>query len=397
MRVLCFFAGGIEPLLALLESGTQKAKENSIAAISMLAESDSIQRRIVQSGGITLLAAVLATSSNIKELMAYPQLYSLAASALTKLAKGNAEHQAKITEAGGIPSLVSCMSAPLPELQANAAACLGNLAEGNFDNQAAIARTGAVAPLCTLVREGADMVKEQAAGALWSLTIDNKPNKDTVTKLGGIEPLVSLIVNGTTENSLKQAMGALASLCAKHVENRETIAKLIVNRMANRTQLAQTDNGPERVLSAVSMMCNGSSANQAAIAKAGGVPPLILWLSGGGGAAGGDGAKSSTEGTAALQGAQAAAATALLSMVAGNEMLQVRAAPPHSLANPRPALRSPCNGASPRMPYHDPGLAPLPVMRARALVHAQIPPVVRARAPCTDACAGDGARNLRRP
>ena len=122
-------------------------------------------------------------------------------------------------------------------------------------------------------------------------------------------------------------MGALASLCAKHIENRETIAKLIVNRMANRAQLAQTDNGPERVLSAVSMMCNGSSANQAAIAKAGGVPPLIQWLSGGGGDA--SAAKSSSA-------AQAAAATALLSMVAGNEMLQVG----HSQATRRRTLPS---------------------------------------------------------
>ena len=62
-------------------------------------------------------------------------------------------------------------------------------------------------------------------------------------------------------------MGALASLCSKHVENRENIAKLIVNRMVNRNALAQTPGGAERVLSAVSKMCNGSSANQAAIAK----------------------------------------------------------------------------------------------------------------------------------
>ena len=85
-RVSIVDAGGIEPLLSLLESGTTKAKENSIAAISSLADSDSIRLRIADSGGIPLLAAVLATSSNLKDLMANPQLYSLAASALSKCA-----------------------------------------------------------------------------------------------------------------------------------------------------------------------------------------------------------------------------------------------------------------------------------------------------------------------
>lgn len=79
-RVSIVEAGGISPLLKLLEGGTPKAKENAIGAISSLADSDSIQRRIAESGGIPLLASVLATSSNIKDLMAYPQLYSLAAS-----------------------------------------------------------------------------------------------------------------------------------------------------------------------------------------------------------------------------------------------------------------------------------------------------------------------------
>lgn len=201
------------------------------------------------------------------------------------------------------------MGALLPELQANAAECLGNLSHQNPTNQATIARTGAIGPLCTLLREGSDeQVKTRAAGALWALTIDNKPNKDTVTKMGGVEPLVSLIVGGATDASLEQAIQALACLCFKHSENRENIAKLIVTRMANRSQLTQQAGGAERVLWAVSKMCKGQATIQAAIAKAGGVPPLIVWLSGGGGDA-------SPE-------AQAAAATALLSMVAGNEMLQ---------------------------------------------------------------------------
>ena len=233
-----------------------------------------------------------------------------------RLGKGSQENQTKIAETGAIGSLVGIMGAMLPELQANSAECMGVLAHEHPTNQATIARTGAIGPLCNLLREGSeDKVKTRAAGALWALTIGNKPNKDTVTKLGGVDPLVGLIVTGESDESLAQAMGTLACLMHKHAENRENIAKLIVTRMANRAQLAQQVGGPERVLSAVSKMCAGSATNQAAIAKAGGVPPLILWLSGGGGDASGTGGGSNAE-------AQAAAATALLSMVSGNEHLQ---------------------------------------------------------------------------
>ena len=79
--------------------------------------------------------------------------------------------------------------------------------------------------------------------------------------------------------------------------------------------MTQTPGGAVRLLSAVGKLCNGSNSNQAAIAKANGVPPLIQWLSGSMDT-GSDGASKAD--------AQAAAAHALLSMVTGNEPLQVR-------------------------------------------------------------------------
>jgi vacuolar protein 8 len=306
-------AGGIAPLLSIIEQNT-KAKEASLKAISKLAyKSESIQSAITAAGGIPLLVNSLASSSNAKEMMAQAGLYSLAANALSQLAKGSRENQSKISEAGAIPSLVSILGTPVPDLQANAAECLGNLAGNNPDIQAAIARTGAIAPLCTLLRDGqSDEVKEQAAAALWSLSLDNKPNKDTVAKLGGVEPLVNLLVMGTSESSLDQATGALSSMSSKHTENRETICKLIVARLGSKAQMLQTPTGAVRLLKAVARMCHGSNSNQAAIAKAGGVPTLIMWLSGG----------FSDGKTGGNLEAQAAAADALLSMVSNNDPLQ---------------------------------------------------------------------------
>ena len=58
-------AGGIAPLLTLLEGTSSKAKEQAVSAISKLAyKSAAIQSAISQAGGIPLLANVLTSSSN---------------------------------------------------------------------------------------------------------------------------------------------------------------------------------------------------------------------------------------------------------------------------------------------------------------------------------------------
>lgn len=306
-------AGGIEPLLTLLKNESRLAMENAVSAITQLAyKSDKIQRAIADVGGIPLISNVLVSaSSNVKEMAAAAQLCSKAARAISQLAERNKENQDKISEAGAIQPLVAMLGSPNPEHQANAALALSELSAGNQANQAAIARTGAIAPLCTLVREGTEPeVREQSAAALWSLAADNSANKATVAKLGGIEPLVTLLVSGGSESSHANTIGALAALCSKHVENRETIAKLLVARMNSRMAMLQTPGGATRVLSAVSQLCQSNSANQIAMAKAGGVPPLIMWLSGGF-----DARSFSAE-------AQQEAAHALLSVVSNNEALQ---------------------------------------------------------------------------
>ena len=308
-------AGGIEPLLSLLEGSSSRAKENSVSAISKLAyKSKAIQSAISKAGGIPLLANVLISSStNVKDMMQQATLCSLAASAVSQLAEGNKEIAVAIADAGAVTPLVTMLASSSAELQANAAGALAQLSHNSTENQAAVARTGAIAPLCTLVREGTPEVKEQSAAALWSLSHENNPNKATVAKLGGIEPLVTLLVGGGTPNSWEQAVGALASLCSKHVDNREVISKLLVVRLNSRIAMVQTPGGAVRLLSSVSKLCNTSVANQIAVAKAGGVPAVIMWLAG----TFDVGAKGSVNAEAQCEAAQA-----LLAMATGNDPLQ---------------------------------------------------------------------------
>ena len=123
----------------------------------------------------------------------------------------------------------------------------------------------------------------------------------TIAKLGGVEPLVGLVVSGSSEKSHEYAAGALASLAAKHSENRQAIAKRLVSLL----------NGPileraVRVLSAISYMSNDNAANQLAISKVGGIPPVITWLG------------------SEKEEAQREAAHAVLAIAANNATTQVR-------------------------------------------------------------------------
>jgi vacuolar protein 8 len=297
-------AGGIVPLLALLESTSQKAMENAASALTQLCATRANQDAIAEAGGIQLLVNVLTkSSSNVKETSAI-SLCSLAACAIWELSKNHTANQLAAAEAGAINPLVAMLGSPQAEMQSNAAGALSTLASNNHDNQTAIARTGAIAPLCTLVREGSSETKEQSASALWSLAHENAPNKATIAKLGGVEPLVGLLVSGGSDRSQDFASGALASLSSKHSENRAAIAKRLVGLLNGRQ--------PERavrVLAAIASLSKDQSANQLAIAKVGGVPPIISWLS------------SSSE------DAQREAAHAVLAVATNNATTQVHSLP----------------------------------------------------------------------
>ena len=282
-RISIVDAGGIKPLLALLQDSSAKAKENAINAITQLAyRSQEIQRRIADAGGVPLIASVMvATCSNSKEMMQSAVLCSLTARAIAQLSEGNRANQIALCDAGVIPALISVLGSPNAEMQANASMALASMARENADIQGAVARTGAIAPLCALIKEGPDEVKDAAAKTIWALAEENAPNKATIAKLGGIEPLVTLLVSGGADATQTDTIGALVSLAGKHPDNRESICKQLVGRMASRIAMLQTAGGAVRVLVCVSMFADDNHSNQLALAKAGAVPNLIMWLSGG--------------------------------------------------------------------------------------------------------------------
>lgn len=143
-------AGGVAPLLSLLESHSLKSKENAAEAIKALAyRSRRIQGAIATAGGIPLIANVLVVStSNVKEMMANSVLCSLAAQAVETLTEDNRGNQDAMSEAGGVTPLYTMLTSASASMQATAAGALSALSRRNPETQAAVARTGALTPLC---------------------------------------------------------------------------------------------------------------------------------------------------------------------------------------------------------------------------------------------------------
>ena len=271
---------GIEPLLNLLESTSLTAKGKSVVAITELCRgSKENQGMIARVDGIPKLVSVLSSfSTNTKE-MALILLWTHGASAIKEMVKGHKKNQDAVAAEGAVPYLVAMLTSNDANILANTAAAITHLARNHQQNQHAIAKTGALAPLCSLVKEGSsEDTKDRAASAIWSLATDNATNKDTIAKLGGIENLMGHLVLGTTDKSQRCVAGALTSLASKHSENRTQIAKRLVGLLGSQTTLT-TRSVAVRLHLALNSFCSDSPYNQNAILKAGGIPPLISWLS----------------------------------------------------------------------------------------------------------------------
>ena len=310
-RVTIVNAGGIPALLSLLSGESSNAKEATLRSIiAMSKDSKSRQDAIARAGGINLLVQALQSGASKSDATAAIQC-SLAAEAVWRLAKNHTRNKVAIAEAGAIPPLVTMLGSPQPEMCTNAAGALSCLSRENTRNQTAVARTGAIAPLCTILREGTPEAREQAASAIWALAQDNMPNKSVLAKFGAIEPLVGLLVTGDTPKSARNSIGALTSLASMHADNRAIVSKRVVGLLNTK----DSERGL-RALGAIASLCSAPAgsevsfrsealnASQLAVAKQGGVPLVVSWLS------------------STSEAAKAEAAHALLALSADNVTIQ---------------------------------------------------------------------------
>ena len=202
-------AGAVPVLLTLLSSG--KSQMPAAKAIAKLAANNrSIQEEITHAGGIAPLLALL----NGLDIEAQVQ----AAAALAEMARDNAETQAAIAKAGGIPPLLGLLasrSGPLAgAAQSKAMAALAQLARHNDKNQNAIASMGGIKPLVAALESNQPEVASHAAWALMEISGKNPANQKTIVDNGGVSQLANLMRNSQHASVKAEVAGALWSLSA---------------------------------------------------------------------------------------------------------------------------------------------------------------------------------------
>ncbi|GLC57934.1 hypothetical protein PLESTB_001291300 [Pleodorina starrii] len=257
-------AGGIPPLVKLLNSSDTGVQEQAAGALGVLAGNDANQVAIAQAGGIPPLVKLLNSSDT--------GVQEQAAGALGVLA-GNDANQVAIAQAGGIPPLVKLLNSSDTGLQKRAAWALAYLADKDA-NRVAIAQAGGIPPLVKLLDSSDTGVQKQAAQALAYLAYKDA-NQVAIAQASGIPPLVKLL-NSSDTGLQKRAAWALAYLADKDA-NRVAIAEaggippLLM-------LLDSSDTGVQEQAARALANLAYKGANQVAIAQAGGIPPLVKLL-----------------------------------------------------------------------------------------------------------------------
>ena len=178
-------AGGIAPLVQLLDDGTEQATEWASEALKRLADSSNENQAQIAKKLVGLLSSQSETA------------HTRAANALWELASNNADSPTVIVNAGAISPLVTLLSSGASEAKDAAKAALQMLALNNPSNQLAIA-TGLVA----LLGQGSAEAQEHVTDLLLTLASD-ATNRVAISKAGAIPRLISQPAAGGGHTSTK--------------------------------------------------------------------------------------------------------------------------------------------------------------------------------------------------
>lgn len=259
-------AGAIAPLVNLLSS-TESTSQHAIGALLYLASHDEMSRNAV----VQRLVAVLGQRN------ASAQMKS--AEALAVLAMRSPENRKAITAANAIEPLVALLGdgrrvrSETP--QERAAAVLAGLARAG-ENKVSIITAGGGRPLVSMLSSDSIEAQTHAAAALWHISAVGS-NRDAISTLGCIGPLVNLL-SGTSGDAQKFSAGTLWHL-ASSADNRVAMVNAgaihpLVDLLSS--SLLETREHAAAVLSA---LARSQGDNKKAVYQAGGIPPMVCLLS----------------------------------------------------------------------------------------------------------------------
>ena len=290
-------SGAIQPLVALLKTDSKHAQKQAAHALAGIAKGgQENQNGVKDAGGVELLVDLMKVNADGS---ADEEVQSGAAAALAALANSNAANQVAITACGGIEPLIKLVTdSSVEQPKVDAARTLWSLSDKNYNNQTAIASAGGNRALVSLVRTAGEAGQGNGSGALASLALDNPENLAAIAEML-IKDLAESSPQSTTREKVARAISRLARA---HPANQDALAiaggvALVTSQLdpltysasagiATKSQAAAEQASGEgkrhltqkELCAAVWSMAHENSANQAAIADAGGITLLILML-----------------------------------------------------------------------------------------------------------------------
>ena len=265
-------AGGIAPLLALLNGGNNGAHVQAAAALAELARDNlQTQAAIAKAGGIGPLLALLSSTKS--------QSQAQAMNALAQLARHNRDNQDAIARQRGVRTLVSLLDAPNSDatVQAHSAFALMEVSRENPANQKLVVDYDGIDHLAGLMKASQHAeVKAEVAGALWALS-EAASIKSLIAQTGAIPPLVQLLGIAPNERAREHSASALGSLALDNAPNQVQITQLLIDLLFASNDATQQARAAEALWTLVDQ--NPSSHDE--IARAGDPSKLVELLKAG--------------------------------------------------------------------------------------------------------------------
>ncbi len=192
-------AGGIVPLVALLEDASTVVRKYAALTLSNLAHRNLTNKDVIRNvGGVVSLIALLKDTDTDTEVIQW------VARALCNLACNNLANQDAIREAGGIVLLVPLLAYIDRVVRRYATKAMCNLTYGNPTNQDAIRKIGGIVLLVALLKDPGPDVRKCAAGGLCNLA-DQPINQAIMIDNGAMELLSAL---ASTEEYAQMTLNA---------------------------------------------------------------------------------------------------------------------------------------------------------------------------------------------
>lgn len=249
-------------LVDTLSSKSITAQLKASEALAAMSSRSAIHRtNIVKAGAIPSLVSLLGNGQRA-DAKTPPER---AAAVLADLAR-IAESKIEIANAGGVAPLVVMLSSSCESSQTNATVALFHMSTV-ADNKVKMSSLKAIPLFVRILSTGSSIAQHHAAGALWQLATSPE-NKNAIVEAGGIQSLVNLL---TVERE-DQGDAAISA---------PTPRRKTAQEIAEASMMA----AQESAAAVLAELARSQSSFRIAIARAGGIQPLVaLIMSGAAGA-----------------------------------------------------------------------------------------------------------------